>query len=305
MTSRSIEVAAPGKVNLILRVLDRRPDGFHNIWSLMHAFELADTVAVELNGQSGIRLTCEGANLPTDSTNLAYRAAERVLARVRRRKGLRLHVRKRLPVAAGLGGGSSNAAATIQAMAALLDTGWSRAEMAQLGQEIGSDVPFFFYTPTALVEGRGERVTPLQLEADRWLLLVNPGIAISTAWAYERLAAVRAGQAMRVPGRLPRLVADHGMEGSQLMKWHDLLPLVENDFAPVMEREYPVLREIRELLLMRDAQSAVLSGSGATVFGVFGNERSARIAAEGLDRHSGWKVWVTRTQWDPKSAYLG
>ena len=305
MTSRSIEVAAPGKVNLILRVLDRRPDGFHNIWSVMHAFELADTVAVELNGQSGIRLTCEGANLPTDSSNLAYRAAERVLARVRRRKGLRLHVRKRLPVAAGLGGGSSNAAATIQAMAVLLDTGWSRTEMAQLGQEVGSDVPFFFYGPTALVEGRGEQVTPLQLEADRWLLLVNPGIAISTAWAYERLAAVRTGQAMRVPGRLPRLAVDHGAEGPQLMKWHDLLPLVENDFAPVMEREYPVLREIRELLLMRDAQAAVLSGSGATVFGVFGEERPARIAAEGLDRRTGWKVWVTRTQWDPTPACRG
>jgi len=305
VTSRSIEVAAPGKVNLILRVLDRRPDGYHNLWSVMHTFELADTVVVEFNGRSGIRLTCEGADLPTDSANLAYRAAERVLARVRRRKGLRLHVRKRLPVAAGLGGGSSNAAATIQALAALLDTGWSRAEMAQLGQEVGSDVPFFFYRPTALVEGRGERITPLQLEAERWLLLVNPGIAISTAWAYERLAAVRAGQVGRMPGRLPRLAVDHGGEGPQLVKWHDLLPLIENDFAPVMEREYPVLCEIRELLLMRGAQTAMLAGSGATVFGVFGDERLARIAAEGLDRRSGWQVWVTRTQWNPAPAYLG
>jgi len=305
VTSHSIEVAAPGKVNLILRVLDRRPDGYHNLWSVMHTFEFADTVVVELNGRSGIRLTCEGADLPTDSANLAYRAAERVLARVRRRKGLRLHVRKRLPVSAGLGGGSSDAAATIQALAALLDTGWSRSEMAQLGQEVGSDVPFFFYGPTALVEGRGEQVTPLQLEAERWLLLVNPGVAISTPWAYERLAAVRAGQVGRIPGRLPRLAADHGVEGPQLVKWHDLLPLIENDFAPVMEREYPVLREIRELLLTRGAQTAMLAGSGATVFGVFGDERSARIAAEGLDRRSGWKAWVTRTQWNPAPVCLG
>ena len=110
---------------------------------------------------------------------------------------------------------------------------------------------------------------------------------------------------MRVPGRLPRLAVDDGAEGPPLMKWHDVLPLVENDFAPVMEREYPVLREIRELLLMRDAQAAVLSGSGATVFGVFGEERPARIAAEGLDRRTGWKVWVTRTQWDPPPASRG
>ncbi len=305
MTSRAIEVAAPGKVNLILRVLDRRPDGYHNLWSMMHTFELADTVVVELNGRSGIRLTCEGADLPTDSTNLAYRAAERVLARIGRRKGLRLHLRKRLPVAAGLGGGSSNAASTIQALAVLLNTGWSRTEMAQLGQEVGSDVPFFFYGPTALVEGRGERVTPLRLEAERWLLLVHPGLAISTTWAYERLATGRAGQVGRVPGRLPHLAVAHHAEGPQLVKWHDLLPLVENDFGPVMEREYPVLREIRELLLARDAQTAMLSGSGATVFGVFGEERSARIAAEGLDRRPGWKVWVTRTQWDPAPACLG
>jgi 4-diphosphocytidyl-2-C-methyl-D-erythritol kinase len=108
-----------------------------------------------------------------------------------------------------------------------------------------------------------------------------------------------------MPGRLPRLAADHGVEGPQLVRWHDLLPLIENDFAPVMEREYPVLCEIRELLLMRGAQTAMLAGSGATVFGVFGDERSARIAAEGLDRRSGWKAWVTRTQWDPAPVCLG
>src|SRR3989454_3060281 len=191
VTSRSIEVVAPGKVNLILRVLDRRPDGYHNLWSVMHTFELADTVVVELNGKSGIRLTCEGADLPTDSANLAYRAAERVLARGRRRKGLRLHLRKRLPVAAGLGGGGSNAASTIQALAALLDTGWSRTEMAQLGQEVGSDVPFFFFGPTALVEGRGGRVTPLRFEAGRGVLFVVPGLARLTTTGVDGLAPGR------------------------------------------------------------------------------------------------------------------
>src|SRR2546426_11552501 len=144
VTSRSIEVVAPGKVNLILRVLDRRPDGYHNLWSVMHTFELADTVVVELNGKSGIRLTCEGADLPTDSANLAYRAAERVLARVRRRKGLRLHVRKRLPVAAGLGGGGSNAAAALRGLAALVDTGGARARVGPLGRGSGRDVAVLF-----------------------------------------------------------------------------------------------------------------------------------------------------------------
>src|SRR2546427_8816211 len=111
----------------------------------MHAFELADTVVVELNGRSGIRLTCEGADLPTDSTNLAYRAAERVLARIGRRKGLRLHLRKRLPVAAGLGGGSSNAASTIQALAVFPKTPGVPTEIDQLGEEVGSGGAVFFY----------------------------------------------------------------------------------------------------------------------------------------------------------------
>src|SRR6266849_4567418 len=305
VASSGVEVSAHGKVNLILRVLDRRPDGYHNLWSVMQAFDLADTVVAEADGVSGIHLICEGADLPADSTNLAYRAAERVLARLKRRQGIRLLVRKRLPIAAGVGGGSSDAAAAIQALATLFNTGWSRAVMAEVGQEVGSDVPFFFYGPTALVEGRGERVSPLRLEEERWLLLVHPGLAISTTWAYERLAAGRAGQVGRVPGRLPHLAVAHHAEGPQLVKWHDLLRLVENDFGPVMEWEYPVLREIRELLLARDAQTAMLSGSGATVFGVFGEERSARIAAEGLDRRPGWKVWVTRTQWDPAPACLG
>jgi len=183
VASGGVEVSAHGKVNLILRVLDRRPDGYHNLWSVMQAFDLADTVVAEADGVSGIHLICEGADLPADSTNLAYRAAERVLARLKRRQGIRLLVRKRLPVAAGVGGGSSDAAAAIQALATLFNTGWSRAVMAEVGQEVGSDVPFFFYGPTALVEGRGERVLSLRLEEERWLLLVNPGNAIPTAWA--------------------------------------------------------------------------------------------------------------------------
>jgi 4-diphosphocytidyl-2-C-methyl-D-erythritol kinase len=297
-------VAAPGKVNLILRVLDRRPDSYHNVWSVMQAFDLSDTVIAETDGGEGIRMTCEGADLPTDSTNLACRAAERALARLGRRQGIRLVVRKRLPVAAGVGGGSSDAAATIRALATLLETGWSRDDMAAIGGEVGSDVPFFFYGPTALVEGRGERVSPLLLEGERWLLLVNPGIAIPTAWAYGKLAAARTNRAQS-PERLPRFEPDPVTGEPPVVKWPDLLPLVGNDFAPVMEAEYPVLGEIRLLLGARGAEAAMLSGSGSTVFSLFADERSARAAAEGLDRRPGWRAWVTRTQGRPPGTALG
>jgi 4-diphosphocytidyl-2-C-methyl-D-erythritol kinase len=129
-------------------------------------------------------------------------------------------------------------------------------------------------------------------------LLVNPGIAIPTAWAYEKLAAVRAHQA-KASDRPPRLPFSSAAGELPVMKWDDLLPLIENDFAPVMEREYPVLREIRQSLGERGAEAAMLSGSGSTVFGVFATERSTRTAAEGLDRRPGWRVWVTRTQGRP------
>lgn len=304
MASHGVEVAAPGKVNLILRVLDRRPDSYHSLWSVMQTFDLSDTVIAETGGGGGIRMTCEGADLPTDSTNLACRAAERTLARLGRRQGIRLVVRKRLPVAAGVGGGSSDAAATIRALSTLLQTGWSRDDMAAVGGEVGSDVPFFFYGPTALVEGRGERVSPLHLEEARWLLLVNPGIAIPTAWAYGKLAAARANRTL-APDRLPHIAPNPVMGEPPLVTWPDLLPLVENDFASVMEAEYPVLREIRLWLGARGAEAAMLSGSGSTVFGVFADERSARAAAEGLDRRPGWRAWVTRTQGQPAVAPRG
>jgi len=304
VTSRGVEVAAPGKVNLILRVLDHRPDSYHNVWSVMQAFDLSDTVIAETDGGEGIRMTCEGADLPTDSTNLACRAAERALARLGRRQGIRLVVRKRLPVAAGVGGGSSDAAATIRALATLLETGWSRDDMAAIGGEVGSDVPFFFYGPTALVEGRGERVSPLQLEGERWLVLVNPGIAIPTAWAYGKLAAARTNRA-QPSERLPRFAPNPVTGEPPVVKWPDLLPLVGNDFAPVMEAEYPVLGEIRLLLGARGSEAAMLSGSGSTVFGLFADERSARAAAEGLDRRPGWRAWVTRTQGRPPGTALG
>ena len=299
MTSRGVEVAAPGKVNLILRVLDRRPDGYHNLWSVMQAVDLADTVvAEEGDGAQGIRVSCEGANLPTDFRNLAYQAAVRVMARLGRRQSIRLLIRKRLPVAAGVGGGSSDAAATIRALAMLFNAGWSRAEMADLGRAIGSDVPFFFYGPTALVEGRGERVSPLRLDGAGWLLLVNPGISISTAWAYARLAASRAGGAARPPFHLPLTGSGESSDEPRVVPWDDLLSLAENDFGPVMEREYPALRDLRLLMLERGAQAALLSGSGSTVFGAFPSEIAARSAAEGLDRTPGWRVWITRTQRD-------
>ena len=291
MRSRRVEASAPGKINLVLRVLDRRSDGYHNLISVMQTVELADTIsAQEVPGSSEIRLSCEGADLPVGQENLVYRAAQAVSRRLKRSPGLHIRLQKQLPVAAGVGGGSSDAAATIEALAVLFETGWSQVEMAEIGEGLGSDVPFFFYAPTALVEGRGERVTSFRVEGKRWLILVNPGIAISTAWAYGKLVESRSGTGASRPFR-----STLSGPADFPHAWDQWLPLIENDFQTVMEGIYPMIRDLRLRLQGYGAQAAMLCGSGSSVFGIFSSEQEAKQAADGLGGVPGWRVWMTRT----------
>ena len=154
--STSLTVFAPAKINLVLRILDHRPDGYHNLWSLMQIVRLEDELSISLSDKhSSIILRCDDSSLKTDSSNLVYRAAAAVLEHSGRIVGLDLVLSKRIPMGAGLGGGSSDAAATIIGLNRLLNLGWSMEKMAHVGQALGSDVPFFFFAPTAIVEGRG------------------------------------------------------------------------------------------------------------------------------------------------------
>ena len=293
MSERGVEVPAPGKINLILRVLDRRPDGYHNLWSVMQTLALADTIILEEDSKKpGITLSCEGARLPLGAENLAYRAAELAMARLGGMAGIRLIIKKRLPLSAGLGGGSSDAAATILGIAVLFQLEWSRGEMAAMGGEIGSDVPFFFYGPTALVQGRGERVLPLELVGEGWLVVVNPGIPISTAWAYGKLAEARTRHVVETR---PPLIQPSSSGEPAKIQWTSVIALAENSFGPIIEREYPLLRELRLKLLEFGAQTALLSGSGSSVFGVFPSEEHATAAAQGLAKREGWRIWITKT----------
>lgn len=276
-----IRVRAPAKVNLILRVLGRRPDGFHDIWSVLQTVALHDRLSISLRPESsGIRLECDEPALPTDRRNLIYRAAERVLAEAGARTGLHIRVQKSIPVAAGLGGGSSDAAATILGLARLLALDWPVARLARLGEELGSDVPFFFYAPTAVAQGRGERVTPLTLSGMRWIVLVEPGFPIETRWAYERLAASRAAVAP-----LPAALQALGREGT--VTWDALVPLMANDFEAAVFPAHPVLVDIKRSLLEQGADAALLSGSGSTMFGVFKTQEAAEHAASAARQRPG------------------
>jgi 4-diphosphocytidyl-2-C-methyl-D-erythritol kinase len=284
--SSSITVFAPAKINLVLRILDRRTDGFHNLWSLMQTVKLEDKVVIRINREhTDIRLQCDDPSLSADHTNLVYRAAEAVLRRSERRIGVEVVLAKRIPMGAGLGGGSSDAAATIVGLDRALNLGWSAADMAQVGQALGSDVPFFFFAPSAVVTGRGEQVHPIRVTGRRWVVLVNPGFSVETKWAYQELSSSRT--------RVRPLSDLHSALGRESgVSWEQVLEAAENDFEVPVFGVHPSLLDIKRALMAQGAEAALLSGSGATVFGIFRDEGQARQAQAHFQTQPRLKVFA-------------
>jgi 4-diphosphocytidyl-2-C-methyl-D-erythritol kinase len=269
--SSGIAVWAPAKINLILRILDRRSDGYHNLWSIMQTVALEDEVHLRLSPSGQIHLRCDSRELPANRDNLVYKAAASVLERARIASGLEIELRKRIPLGAGLGGGSSDAAATILGLNQLLGLGWSQMQMRDVAQGLGSDVPFFLFAPAAVVTGRGEVVKPVVIRETRWVVLVNPGFAVETRWAYHELAASR-------PGVLPLSDAQRLLDEQGEVDWQVFKTAAENDFEAPVFAKHPALGNIKQTLLAHGAEIALLSGSGATVFGLFEDEATARRA---------------------------
>ena len=287
--SSELTVPAPAKVNLILRILNRRSDGYHNLWSVMQTVAMEDEVRIKLCPRhDGLQLKCEASGLAADHTNLVHRAASAVLKQMERSVGIHIELRKRIPLGAGLGGGSSDAAATIIGLNQLLQLKWSVTQMAEIGQMLGSDVPFFLYGPTAIVSGRGETVRPLTIEGTRWVVLVNPGFSVETRWAYNELASSRGGVCP-----LARLHQE--IDRQQRLSWSELSAAAENDFESPVFAAHGVLREIKQTLLNQRAEVALLSGSGGTVFGLFADEAGARRAAGLFSRDHRLKVSLVST----------
>jgi len=282
----SITVSAPAKINLVLRILDRRPDGYHNLWSLMQTVRLEDELSISINhGHTTIALRCDEPSLKTDPSNLVYRAAAEVLEQSGRPVGLDVVLTKRIPMGAGLGGGSSDAAATILGLNRLLRLGWSAEKMAEVGQALGSDVPFFFFAPSAIVEGRGEKVTPVQINGSRWAVLVNPGFPVETKWAYHQLSTSRTAI-------VPLSDSHASLGATRELGWKHLLETAENDFESPVFKAHPALDDIKRRLLTAGAEAALLSGSGATVFGVFRGEAEARHAETAFSNEPYFKVFT-------------
>lgn len=290
-----ITVFAPAKINVTLRILDRRPDGFHNLWSIMQTVALEDEVQIRLHAdRQDIRLRCDATQLAADQSNLVYCAAAEVLKRAQHAIGLDIELRKRIPMGAGLGGGSSDAAATIIGLNHLLRLKWSPKQMADVGQSLGSDVPFFLFAPSAIVAGRGESVRSVVIEDVRWVVLVNPRFGVNTKWAYQELAATRTAVT-------PLSQVQRELDRQSRVSWAQLDAAAENDFEAPVFASHEGLREIKRTLQAEGAEIALLSGSGATVFGVFADEARARLAQARFVSENLMDVFVVPTCSGPLS----
>ena len=284
----SLEKQSPGKVNLVLNILGRRPDGFHELETVFYPVRVFDRLEFARSGQ-GIQLSCSAPGLPTDARNLVYRAAAAFLAAAGIKDGVRLELEKNLPLAAGLAGGSANAATTLLGLNELFGGPLAPDQLQRLAASLGSDVPFFLQSQPALATGRGERIEPLAwfpALSNAAFVLIHPGFGIATAWAYQQLARFPDALNGR-PGRARKLVA--------LLQTGDLNAAAGEFYnsleAPALEK-YPLLALFQEFLRANGAAATLMSGSGSTTFAVVQGLDAAKDLAEKFKSKFGAGNWL-------------
>jgi len=274
MTSQLVEKAY-AKINLGLKVLSRRPDGYHEILSVAQCVDLADVLYFE--AASSDQLTSSLDGLATGPDNLVCRAVDAFRARLDRpAPSFRIHLEKNIPVGAGLGGGSADAAAVLRALNRLCDQPFSIADLCQIAATLGSDIPFLVEGGTALMRGRGEILEALSWEGAVFYVLAYPEVEISTAWAYGQLGPILTENSpyFRFIVSLSGGCVDHDR----------LFEVLENDFTPAVDRAYPIVAELRSQLDQVGARATLMSGSGSTVYGIFDDRKTASQAQSALQR---------------------
>ena len=279
---------SPCKVNLLLNVLGRRADGFHELETVLQPVDLFDELTFERAG-AGLQLTCSHPDLPTDAANLVHRAATAFLAAAKITDGVRIRLRKNLPLAGGIGGGSANAAVTLSALNELFGSPLPPEKLHELAAALGSDVPFFLYDRPALATGRGEQVRPLEnfpALRGRALFLAHPGFGISTPWSYQNLARFPHAVNGR-PGRARNLIAR--LQAGEL---NGAAAEMYNSLETPAFDKFPVLSLYQEFLRERGAVAALMSGSGSTTFAIADNLAAADTLAEKFKSQFGGNGWT-------------
>lgn len=266
----SVAVLAPAKINLTLQIVGRRPDGFHDLHSWVAPLDLSDELRFTLASDDGIKLMCNDPGVGPTERNLAVRAATTLAHASGIEPRLTIELSKRIPIAAGLGGGSSDAAATLLALNRLWALDWPIERLAAIGADIGSDVPLFVYGAPCLIEGRGERVTPLSRGPAWSVVLVLPAFGVSTTAVYRELRASDRAARIALPD-LIRGAAD------------DPMPNLFNDLEAPAFRVEPRLGELHNELEQDFCRPVRMSGSGSTLFTLFNDDRAARDWQQRVD----------------------
>jgi 4-diphosphocytidyl-2-C-methyl-D-erythritol kinase len=283
-----LEKPSPCKVNLLLNILGQRADGFHELETVMQPVNFCDELFFERGGH-GVRLSCSDTTLPVDARNLVFRAAANFLAAAKISDGVKIHLEKKIPLAAGLGGGSGNAATTLLALNELFGQPLSLAKLDELAAALGSDIPFFLYGKPALAIGRGEKVESLEnfpALRGKAFFLIHPGFGIATPWAYQNLARFPAALNGE-KGRAQKLISLLQTSGLK-MAAREFYNSLE---APALDK-FPVLSLYQEFLREHGALAALMSGSGSTTFAIAENLAAAESLAEKFKAKFGDNGWT-------------
>ncbi len=275
---------APAKLNLRLNVTDRRSDGYHELISIMVPIDLFDLLELTVVPQ-GITLECEGLQVPGDRSNLVYQAARSFLSRTGIQKGISIKLIKNIPVAAGMGGGSSDAAATLLTLNKIWSRPLSLSGLHDLAIQLGADVPFFLYSRPSLAKGIGEILEPLEGWPKYWYVIVTPPLKVSTSWVFNhpklKLTTYEYDNIMS------RLKSDH----------FAISRILENDLEKVTAESFPIIEKIKKCLIDAGAEGAIMTGSGPSVFGVFLSLNQAGLAKQYLISQNLGDVFVA-TNWE-------
>ena len=277
----TLTLFAPAKINYLLDVIAKRPDGYHDLRMIMQRVNLCDQISLTVTSAPDIIVTCNSPGAPDGPKNIAWKAATVLLDRAKSIYGVTIEITKNIPTAAGLGGGSSDAATVLMGLNELLEIGYSDKMLMEIGCTLGADVPFFIYKKTALAEGIGEKLTILPEMPKCWIVLINPGIHVSTAWVYRSLQLTKTVELNKLPQFFESI--------------EQLVSILSNDLEAVTISAFPIIAEIKSRLIDLGAVGSMMSGSGPTVFGIFKNLDSAEAARHQITDGTNWFSATVKT----------
>ena len=290
---------AYAKINLGLRILHKRDDGYHDIETVFHRINLYDEITLE--SSSAVSLSCSRHDLPTDDSNLCVRAAALLQKTLNIRQGVHLTLRKNIPVGAGLGGGSSDAAAVLTTLPAWWNETLDNKTLSDLALQLGADVPYFLNPGTAYATGKGEQLDYFAFDVPYWILVVYPGFHISTTWAYENVQTENGkGKRENLDPPIGRLKSEIPLKNILLENIKNprmLMNLLHNDFEALVLRTHGEVAKVKKALYDAGSVFAQMSGSGSSVYGLFRSETETQAAGDELRKR--YQVFVTEPDFAP------